>query len=107
MIALALLLFYTLLLSLSEHITFEYAYLIAGASVILLVTTYAKILLGGIRRAGLFGIVLTALYCFLYIIVRAQDYALLFGSFGLFVGLAIIMYLTRNIDWFVLGKKEE
>jgi inner membrane protein len=44
------------------------------------------------------------LYGFLYIILQLQDYALLLGSIGLFVILAIVMYITRNIDWFAIGK---
>jgi inner membrane protein len=44
------------------------------------------------------------LYGFLYIILQLQDYALLLGSIGLFVILAIVMYITRKIDWFAIGK---
>jgi len=50
---------------------------------------------------------LTALYGFLYVTVQAQDYALLFGSFGLFISMALVMYLTRKIDWFAIGKKDK
>ena len=44
--------------------------------------------------------VLAILYGFLYVNLQLQDYALLLGSIGLFVMLAVVMYLTRNIDWF-------
>lgn len=107
LVAIVLLLFYTLLLSLSEHIDFTYAYLIASVSVIALITAYTRAMLGGVRPAIALGSVLTALYAFLFIVVQAQDYALLFGSFGLFISMALVMYLTRNIDWFSIGKKGE
>jgi len=106
LVAIVLLLFYVLLLSLSEHIDFKFAYLIASASVIVLVTAYTRTMLGGIRPAIVLGSVLTALYGFLYVTVQAQDYALLFGSFGLFISMALVMYITRKIDWFAIGKKE-
>jgi inner membrane protein len=106
LVAIVLLLFYVLLLSLSEHIDFMFAYLIASASVIVLITAYTRTMMGGIRPAIVMGSVLTVLYGFLYVIVQAQDYALLFGSFGLFISMAVVMYLTRRIDWFSIGKKE-
>jgi inner membrane protein len=106
LIGFALLLFYVLLLSLSEHLLFFVSYLIASLSVISLVTLYTRSMLGRLNSLVLGGI-LIALYGFLYVIVQAQDYALLFGSCGLFLALAAVMYLTRRIDWFMIGKKEE
>ncbi|MBN1397837.1 MAG: cell envelope integrity protein CreD [Bacteroidetes bacterium] len=107
LVAVVLLLFYVLLLSLSEHIDFKFSYLIASISVIVLITAYVRTMLSAVRSAIILGSVLTALYIFLYITVQAQDYALLFGSFGLFISMALVMYLTRKIDWFALGKKEK
>jgi inner membrane protein len=106
LVAIVLLLFYVLLLSLSEHIDFILAYVIASTSVIVLITAYTRTMLGGVRQAVVLGSVLIALYGFLYVTVQAQDYALLFGSFGLFISMALVMYLTRKIDWFSIGKKE-
>ena len=48
--------------------------------------------------------VLTALHVFLYLTLNAETYALLVGSIGLWVVLAAIMYLTRRIDWYAVGK---
>jgi len=107
LVAVVLLLFYVLLLSLSEHIDFKFAYLIASISAIVLITAYVRTMLSGVRHAIIMGSVLTALYIFLYVTVQAQDYALLFGSFGLFISMALVMYLTRKIDWFSIGKKEK
>ncbi len=105
-IGFALLLFYVLLLSLSEHLSFFVSYIAASISIISLVTLYTSSLLGKLNSVFLGGI-LVALYGFLYVTVQEQDYALIFGSCGLFLALAAVMYLTRRIDWFMIGKKEE
>lgn len=100
LIGTALLIFYTLLLSLSEYITFGLAYTISAASVIVLITVYSHKVLSDNRRTGILLGVLTLLYGYLYILLQLQDYALLLGSIGLFTVLAAVMYLTRNVDWF-------
>jgi len=51
------------------------------------------------RRAAIIGGVLAALYVYLYVLLQEEDYALLVGSIGLFVALAIVMYATRKIEW--------
>jgi inner membrane protein len=107
LVGFALLLFYVLLLSLSEHIAFGFSYLIAAGAVVILTFLYTRTMFGRIGLALAIGSVLVILYGFLYVIVQAQDYALLFGSFGLFISLAAVMYLTRKIDWFAIGKKNE
>ncbi|MDX1592545.1 MAG: cell envelope integrity protein CreD [Balneolaceae bacterium] len=96
----ALLIFYTLLLSLSEYITFGLAYTVSSAAIISLITFYAHKVLSDSRRTGILLGVLILLYGYLYILLQLQDYALLLGSIGLFTVLAAVMYLTRNIDWF-------
>ncbi len=98
MIGLALIIFYTLLISLSEHFGFLIAYLLAGIAVVGLITLYAKAILN--RKFALFIMAsLTALYSFIYVIVQLENYALLVGSIGLFCILAIIMYISRKLDW--------
>jgi inner membrane protein len=101
---LALILFFTLLLSFSEHIPFNNAYLIASAAIIALVTAYTKSVLSNNLATAIIAGILIVLYGFLYIILQLQDYALLLGSIGLFIILAIVMYITRKIDWFAIGK---
>ena len=103
MVGSALCLFYVLLLSLSEHLGFTIAYLIASFSTIFLITTYAMKALQSKQRAGIMGIVLSGLYIYLYILLHLQDYALLFGAIGLFLTLASVMYITRNIDWYTVN----
>jgi inner membrane protein len=96
---LALVLFYTLLLSISEYTGFNLAYLVAGVATIGLVTWYV----GGIMKSGklamFIGFVLAVVYSYIFTIIQLQDYALLMGSIGLFLALAIIMYFSRKITW--------
>lgn len=99
MIGLALVMFYTLLVSISEHSNFLKAYLIAGISVVLLITLYSKSILRSFKFSALIGLSLTALYSFIYVIIQLENYALLVGSIGLFVILATVMFVSRKIDW--------
>jgi inner membrane protein len=97
---LALVIFYTLLLSISEFLDFDVAYLIAAVATVLLVTTYVQSHFRNFRVAGTFGVFLGALYTFLFVLIRLEEAALLSGSIGLFLILAIAMYATRKIDWY-------
>lgn len=99
MIGLALIMFYTLLVSISEHSNFLKAYVIAGISVVSLITLYSKSILKNVKFSVLIGLSLTALYSFIYVIIQLENYALLFGSIGLFLILASVMYVSRKIDW--------
>lgn len=103
----ALCLFYLLLLSVSEHVPFVYAYLTAAAATVLLIGGYSIAILRGALRALLMTVVLGVLYGYLYVLLQLEDYALLLGSIGLFVILALVMYLTRRIDWSAPRRKEE
>jgi inner membrane protein len=103
LIGLAIILFYVILLSLSEHIPFNVSYTLASLGVILLVAAYAKSVLKTRRGAAVIGGILSALYLFLFVTLQLEDYALLLGSIGLFVILAAVMFLTRRIDWFEIG----
>ncbi|MGM9425467.1 cell envelope integrity protein CreD [Hydrogenophaga sp. MI9] len=104
MIGAALVLFFLLLLSLSEHLDFRLAYLVASAGCIALLAHYLRHVLGG-WRAGLgMGGMLVALYGVLYGILISEDNALMMGSLLLFGVLAAIMVATRKIDWYnVMG----
>jgi inner membrane protein len=100
LIGLAVVLFYVILLSLTEHVTFDLSYLLASLGTILLIAGYAKGIFRAWRATLLIGSVLTALYAFLFVTLQMEDYALILGSIGLFVILAIVMYLTRGVNWF-------
>ncbi|MBI1342955.1 MAG: cell envelope integrity protein CreD [Terrimonas sp.] len=96
---LALVLFYTLLLSISEYLGFNLAYLIAGTATIGLVAWFVGGIMKSARLATFIGFVLTVVYGYIFTIIQLQDFALLMGSLGLFVALAIIMYFSRKLQW--------
>ncbi|MBK8832912.1 MAG: cell envelope integrity protein CreD [Saprospiraceae bacterium] len=95
----ALVIFFILLLSLSEHIGFDPAYGVASISTILLITLYSRSIFTEKKYAMVAGSLLVALFGFIYIILQLEDYALLAGSIALFVIIALIMYLTRKVKW--------
>lgn len=99
MIGIALIMFYTLLISISEHSSYLKAYLIAGTSVVTLITLYSKSILKTFKFPLFIGVSLTVLYAFIFVIIQLESYALLVGSIGLFIILAAVMYASRKIDW--------
>ena len=100
LIGLAIMLFYSLLISISEHTNFNFAYIISSISVIALISGYAKAILKKTSMSAMVGGILMILYGYLFIILQLEDYALLMGSIGLFVVLGLVMYLTRKINWY-------
>jgi len=100
LIGFALVLFYILLISISEHLSFALAYLLATLAVIGLIASYAASVLRSRRLAGIVAVILAALYGYMFVLLNLEDYALLMGAVGLFAVLAAIMYLTRKIDWY-------
>jgi inner membrane protein len=106
MIGFANTIFYLLLLSLAEHIGFGWAYILSAIASGSLIVAYSYAALQQSHRVGLISVVLLCLYSFLYMTLQAETFALLFGSVGLWVSLAIVMYLTRRVDWYGLASKE-
>lgn len=105
LIGMALVIFYTLLLSISEYIIFSAAYGIASVATISLLSWYTYSIFKRTKTVVVFALLLSALYLFIYVLIQMQDNALLFGSIGLFVLLALAMYLSRKIDWYGLDRK--
>ena len=99
MIGIALIMFYTLLISITEHSSFSFAYLVAGASVIIMISLYSISILKDKKFPMFIGASLSVLYTFIYVIIQLEDYALLVGSIGLFLILAAVMYFSRKIEW--------
>lgn len=95
----ALVIFFILLLSLSEHLGFDPSYFIASSATILLITLYSRSIFSEKKYAMVAGGLLVVLFGFIYIILQLEDYALLAGSLALFVIVALIMYLTRKVKW--------
>ena len=103
----ALVLFFVLLLAFAEVIGFTPAYMLASAAIIGLLAAYSAAVLKSWKRARFLAAMLIGLYALLYVLLNLEAYSLLIGSVLLFVALAGVMYMTRNIDWGGLGKKEE
>ena len=94
--------FYLLLLAFAEHVGFTSAYVVSAAAATTLIAAYSAAVLRSLRRAVPIAALLGMLYAYLYVTLRAEDYALLFGALGLFAVLATFMYLTRRIDWYAV-----
>lgn len=108
LVGFAICLFYVLLLAISEHLSFNFAYLIGCVSILTLVTFYTIGIFKNTRTTLIFNGILTLLYGFFYSLLQLEDYSLLLGSIGLLIILAVVMYLTRNIDWYrAYNGKEE
>ena len=100
LVGLALCLFYSLLLSFSEHIGFNPAYLLSATLTIILVGGYmfgiTKRKKPSLIMSGLLGV----LYLYIFVLIQLETFALLTGSLGLFIILAMVMYFSKKIDWF-------
>lgn len=106
MVGVAQVIFYLLLLSLAEHLGFDWSYLIAGGATVALFSLNAEWIFKsralGLRAGGVF----TLLYGFIYVLLRIEAYALLIGAIAAFVAIAAAMYLTRDVDWYGSGIKD-
>ena len=100
LIGVALLVFYTLLLSFSEHIPFLWSYMISMLMTITLITGYLAGILKIRKTALMVGALLLALYLFIYVLLQLETFALLFGSIGIFVILAVLMYVSLKVKWY-------
>lgn len=107
LVGLANTLFYLMLLSLSEHIGFDLAYGVSALSSAALISGYSAAILARRARAVVIAAVLAGLYAFLYLTLKAESFALLAGSIGLWFILAAIMYLTRGINWYEPGDADQ
>lgn len=96
----ALCLFYLALLALSEFIRLAYAYWAGAALSSLLIILYSLKALRGGRRTMIIAALLLVIYAYLYVALQLQDFALLFGTAGLFGILGIVMFVTRNVNWY-------
>ncbi|GAB3886413.1 cell envelope integrity protein CreD [Spirosoma agri] len=102
LVGFAICLFYLLLLAISEHIPFDWSYLIGGCIILTLITFYVRYVFRNSRLTILFSTILALLYGFFYLLLQLEDYSLLLGSAGLLLILGVTMYLTRHIDWYKL-----
>lgn len=100
LVGFALILFYLLLLSLSEHLGFNTSYLIASAAVLSMVFAYSGSFLKKRINSLMLTAVLAASFIFIFVLLQMETYALVTGSIVLFIILGLIMYLTRKINWY-------
>lgn len=105
-VGLAMALFYLLLISQSEHISFAAAYFSASLACVSLLGYYLSYVLKSKTNGMLFAGLLTSLYDALYAILASEDNALLMGSLLVFGLLAVTMVITRKVDWYQISVKE-
>lgn len=103
LVGLALSMFYVLLIALSEHIRFLFAYAAAAAALVGLMGVYISGALHSARRGLTVALAMSVVYGLLYALILSEDYALLMGALTLFAALAAVMIVTRRIDWYRLG----
>ncbi len=100
LIGLAQSIFYLLLLAFSERVGFTIAFLVAAVATISITAGYAGAVFGARKYIIRAGLVFIAVYALLYVLMRVQDFALMIGALSAFVLIALVMYLTRNVDWY-------
>ncbi len=94
----AIVLFYSILLSVGEHLPFHWAYIIAALSVTLLTAFYCKAIFRKSKVAFCEGLAMLLAYGVIFILLKLETFALLVGSAVLFVLLAILMIVTANVN---------
>lgn len=102
----AIVLFYLLLLSLAEHLAFPLAYALAAAAVVGVVGSYTHWIIKRRSVTASVGGILAGLYSFFYTLLQMEEYSLLLGSAGMLGALVLIMYLTRDFEWYSLEQAE-
>ena len=107
LVGFAMTVFYLLLLALAEVIGFAAGFALAALASAAMVTLYLGRAMRSLRRGAQLAAVQAGIYGFLYIVLQLEDYALLAGAVGLVAALAAVMYASRNIDWYGLGRPPE
>jgi inner membrane protein len=100
LVGIAQVIFYLLLLSLTEKIGFDLSFLIAGAATVILLSTNAGWVFESGRQGRRALAVFAPLYGLIYVLLRMKEYALLMGAVASFAAVAVAMYLTRSMDWY-------
>ena len=100
LVGVAQMVFYLLLLSLGEYLGFDWSYLIAGGSTVALFSINTEWVFGSRAMAMRALAAFSALYGFIYVLLRVEAYALLTGSIASFAAIAAAMFITRKVDWY-------
>jgi inner membrane protein len=102
LVGLGLSVFYLLLISLSEHMAFHYAYVLATLASTLLIGFYISSVLRSLKAGAMITSALVVLYAMLYGILSSEDNSLLMGSLLVFAVLSLVMTVTRRLDWYAI-----
>jgi inner membrane protein len=102
LVGIALVVFYSLLLSISEQMPFNAAFIVSAIATLVLIATYVNSILKSKQLTFLISGILLILYSFIFVVIQLQDFALLIGSIGIFIILALVMYYSRKIDWYAM-----
>lgn len=100
LIGFALIIYYTLLISFSEQIGYNLAYVVASVSTVLLISLYSTTFLRDKGLVALFTSLLIVFYTFIFVIILQQDFSLIIGSVGLFLIVGALMYFSRKVSWY-------
>ncbi|HET9488108.1 MAG TPA: inner membrane CreD family protein, partial [Chryseosolibacter sp.] len=100
LIGAALIVYYTLLLSFSEHVGYNLAYIISSLATVALIGAYSRSFFLHVKLSMLLSGLLVVFYLFIYVIILQQDFALLIGSVGLFVIIGTLMFFSRKVKWY-------
>ncbi|HDF5705665.1 cell envelope integrity protein CreD [Klebsiella variicola] len=103
LVGLSLVLFYLVLLALSEHVGFTAAWLAASLSGAVMNGVYLQAVLRGWRNSLLFVAALLLLDGVMWFLLHSEDSALLLGTGVLALALSVLMFLTRRVDWYALS----
>ncbi len=107
LVGLAMAMFFLLIISLSEHISFLASYVVSGASCAALIGVYLAGVLKNRKPALAFSGGIALLYAVLYGVLQSEDNALLMGTLVMFTALAGVMVLTRRMDWYGLNEAKQ
>jgi inner membrane protein len=99
LIGAAMIIYYVLLLSFTEQVGFNAAYIIASLATIVLISSFIASVMRNRKIAGIFAGILSLFYIFIFVIIQLEDLALLVGSVGLFITVALLMYFSGKIEW--------
>jgi inner membrane protein len=100
LVSLGLVLFFSLLNSLSEQVGFNTAYLISSIATILMITFFTRTLFRDKKRSFIVFGMLLILYAFIFVLLSLNDFAYLAGNIGLFLLLSVVMMLSGKMKIF-------
>ena len=100
LVGVAMVLFYSLLLSFTEQLGFTAAYIISSIGTVLLISGYTFTIMRNKQSSYLISSLLIILYVFLYVILRMEEFSLMAGSIFLFIALGATMFVLRNVNWY-------